>query len=113
VKIAVKEVQGICLISISGRIDSGCSVDLEIALYKAISENSRIIMDLADAEYISSSGLRVLLAGKKRLDERGGEMILLHLQPVVRDVFEIAGLARLFLIKKSLEDALSAIRSRT
>ena len=64
-KITVKNIQGICLMAISGRIDSSNSVDLESALYKAINENSRIIMDLADAEYISSSGLRVLLAGKR------------------------------------------------
>ena len=93
-KITVKDIQGICLMAISGRIDSSNSVDLESALYKAINENSRIIMDLADAEYVSSSGLRVLLAGKKMLKERDGEMILISLQPMVRDVFEIAGLAQ-------------------
>jgi len=98
---------GICLMSISGRIDSNYSGDLERALNKAINEYSRIIMDLKDTEYISSSGVRVLLAGKKMLSEKNGEMILVSLQPVVRDVFEIAGLARLFLIKKNREDALS------
>ena len=111
-KITVKDIQGICLMAISGRIDSSNSVDLESALYKAINENSRVIMDLADAEYISSSGLRVLLAGKKMLKERDGEMILISLQPVVRDVFEIAGLGRLFLIRKSWEDALPAMKFR-
>jgi len=111
-KITVKDIKGICLMAISGRIDSSNSVDLESALYKAINENSRIIIDLADAEYISSYGLRVLLAGKKMLKERDGEMILISLQPVVRDVFEIAGLARLFLIKKSLEDGLPAMKFR-
>ena len=98
---------GICLMSISGRIDSNYSVDLEKALNKAADEYSRIIMDLKDAEYISSSGMRVLLAVKKTLREKNGEIILISLQPVVRDVFEIAGLARLFSIKKSWEDALS------
>jgi anti-sigma B factor antagonist len=111
-KITVKDIQGICLMAISGRIDSSNSVDLESALYKAINENSRVIMDLADAEYISSSGLRVLLAGKKMLKEKDGEMILISLQPVVRDVFEIAGLSRLFLIRKSLEDAIPAMKFR-
>lgn len=98
---------GICLMSISGRIDSNYSVDLEKALNKAVDEYTRIIMDLKDTEYISSSGMRVLLAGKKTLKEKNGEIILISLQPVVRDVFETAGLARLFLIKKSWEDALS------
>lgn len=98
---------GICLMSISGRIDSNYSADLEKALNKAADEYSRIIMDLKDTEYISSSGMRALLAGKKTLREKNGEIILISLQPVVRDVFEIAGLARLFSIKKSWEDALS------
>lgn len=101
---------GICLMSISGRIDSNYSGDLESSLNKAINEHSRIIMDLKDTEYISSSGVRVLLAGKKMLGEKNGEMILTSLQPVVRDVFEIAGLARLFLIKKNREDALSHMK---
>jgi anti-sigma B factor antagonist len=104
---------GIWLMSISGRIDSNYSGELERALNTAINENSRIIIDLKDTEYISSSGLRVLLAGKKMLREKNGEMILVSLQPVVRDVFEIAGLARLFLIKKSWEDALFEMRCRT
>ena len=103
---------GICLMSISGRIDSNYSDDLERALNKAVNEYSKIIMDLKDTEYISSSGVRVLLAGKKMLREKNGEMILVSLQPVVRDVFEIAGLARLFLIKKTREDALSEILRR-
>ena len=112
-KIIFKDVHdGICLMSISERIDSNYSVDLERALNKAINEYSRIIMDLKDIEYISSSGMRVLLAGKKILREKNGEMILVSLQPVVRDVFEIAGLDRLFLIKKSWEDALSEMKCR-
>jgi anti-sigma B factor antagonist len=98
--------------TISGRIDSNSSGDLERSLHDAINDNSRILMDLADTEYISSSGLRILLAGKKMVKERNGEIVLASLQPVVRDVFEIAGLARLFFIKKNLEDALTQMNCR-
>lgn len=104
--------QGVCVMTISGRIDSNSSDELEKSLHNAINNNSRIIMDLADTEYISSSGLRILLAGKKIVKERNGEIVLASLQPVVRDVFEIAGLARLFFIKKNLEDALSQMNCR-
>lgn len=107
-KIKVSDNQGVCLITISGRVDSNSSGDLESALYEAIYKNSRIIMDLEDTEYISSSGLRVLLAGMKMLKAKNGEIILTSLQPMVRDIFEIAGLTRIFLTKKSWEDALSA-----
>jgi anti-sigma B factor antagonist len=111
-KITIHYIEGICVMAISGRIDSISSSDLEKALNFAITENSRIILDLADTEYISSSGLRVLLAGKKMLRTKKGDIILTALQPVVRDVFEIAGLAKLFSIKKDGEDALCYLRSQ-
>ncbi len=62
---------GICLMSISGRIDSNYSDDLESSLSKAINEYSRIIMDLKDTEYISSSGAACSIGREK--DAQGKE----------------------------------------
>jgi len=110
-KMTVGDIDGIFLMAVSGRIDSISSNELESALQEAMNKNSRIILDLAEAEYISSSGLRVLLAGKKALKRKKGDLILTSLQPVVRDVFEITGLRRVFSIEKTMEEALQRIRS--
>lgn len=110
-KITVGDIDGIFLMAVSGRIDSISSNELENALQEAMNKSSRIILDLAEAEYISSCGLRVLLAGKKALKRKKGDLILTSLQPVVRDVFEITGLSRVFSIEKTRAEALQSIRS--
>ena len=106
-----KEIDDISVISISGRVDPITSKDLELVLNQVIDMNSRIIVNLADTEYISSSGLRVLLAGLKTLKQKNGEMRLTSLQPVVRDIFEISGFSRLFSIQRNLEDAVNSLQS--
>ena len=111
-KIMVKEIENITVMAISGRIDSISSDDLETAIKKSLNMNSRIIIDLEDTEYVSSSGLRVLLAGLKSLKTKNGYMILISLQPVVRDVFEITGLARLFSIHNNLDDAINSLQPK-
>ncbi|MDD1742650.1 MAG: STAS domain-containing protein [Methanotrichaceae archaeon] len=109
--ITEKKIDNISVIAVSGRIDSTTSKDLETVLNQAIDTNSKIIVNLADTDYISSSGLRVLLAGLKKLRQKKGEMRLTSLQPVVRDVFEISGLSRLFSINKTLDAAVNSLQA--
>ncbi len=110
-KIAISEIEGIFIMAVYGRIDSNSSSEFERVLYETIDKTAWIILDLAEVEYVSSSALRVLLAGKKRLKPKKGDLILTALQPVVRDVFDITGLSRVFSIQKAREQALQSIRS--
>jgi anti-anti-sigma factor len=48
-----------------------------------------IIFDMEFADYISSSGIRVLLKTKKALKETDGRMVFMNLQPQIQKVFEI------------------------
>ena len=85
------------ILSLKGRMDATTSPEAEAHLTHLLDGGSRIIIvDLADLEYISSAGLRVLLAALKRLKQSGGELRLASLQPEIRKVFEIAGFHRLF-----------------
>lgn len=95
------------ILSLSGRMDSTSSPDAEAALNRLIAGGDRsIIVDLANLEYISSAGLRVLLAGQKRLKQAGGALMLAALRPEIRKVFDIAGFNRLFPIYPTPEEAL-------
>lgn len=102
----------ISVISISGRIDSLTSNELETALGAVMDKSSKIILDLANTEYISSSGLRVLLMALKMLRAKNGMLMLTSLQPIARDVFEISGLSKLFPIHANLESAIECAKSR-
>jgi anti-sigma B factor antagonist len=106
-KIIENSINNIQVVAISGRVDVISANDLEIFLNGAISDNSRIIFDLSDTEYISSSGLRVLLAALKTLKTKNGEMRLASLQPVVRNILDVSGLSNIFSIHHNLKEAMN------
>jgi len=107
-KITDKNINNIQVITISGRIDLISANDLEIFLNNAIGNNSRMIFDLSETEYISSSGLRVLLATLKILNKKNGEMRLASLQPVIRNILDISGLSNIFSIYHNLKEAMDS-----
>jgi anti-sigma B factor antagonist len=108
-KITEENIENILTIAVSGRLDMITSKDLETVLDRAIEKNQWIIVDLKDTDYISSSGLRVLLAGLERLKAKNGDLRLTSLQPVVREVFEISGLSNLFSLHANLSEAVDSI----
>ncbi|MEI6104351.1 MAG: STAS domain-containing protein [Methanothrix sp.] len=107
-KITDKNINNIQVITISGRIDVVSANDLEIFLNDAIGKNSRMIFDLSETEYISSSGLRVFLATLKILNKKNGEMRLASLQPVIRNILDISGLSNIFSIHHNLKEAMDS-----
>ena len=74
-----------------GRLDTVTSVDFDNALKKETITENKVIVDFTDVEYISSAGLRVLLALKRDLDAQGKELEIHNVNAVVREVFTVTG----------------------
>lgn len=74
-----------------GRLDTGTSPILEQELRQNLEGIARVTMDFAGVDYISSSGLRVLLALDQRLRERGGRLKLVHVNEHILEIFELVG----------------------
>jgi len=102
-----QEEQGaVRIMTLVGRLDTETAPDFELAAHDAFEAGGRqFVVDLGQISYISSAGLRVLLALAKKVDGQGA-MKLAALQPVVKEVFEKSGFARLFQIFPRLEGAL-------
>lgn len=111
-KITEKDIDNIQVIAISGRIDAISANDLEVYLNNAIRNNSRIVFDLSDTEYISSSGLRVFLAALKTMKTRETEMKMASLQPVIRNILDISGLSNIFSIYHNLKEAMDSFENK-
>ncbi len=105
-------INNVPVIKVSGRIDATTSRDLETALNELIDQDrAQIVLDLGSVEYISSVGLRVMLAALKKVRPKKGDVKLVSLQPFVREVFEITGFTKLFSIYTNQGDALNGITS--
>ena len=75
-----------------GRVDTITSPELESAVQlEGIEE---LVFDLSQVDYISSAGLRVLLASQKKMT--GKKMVISGSRPAVKEVFEITGFSDIF-----------------
>lgn len=104
----VQETHGqVLLIAPSGRLDSETAGELELVLHDAQSAGRRhFVIDMAAVSYVSSAGLRVLLALAKRLDGGVGSVRLCAMNASVKQVFDIAGFTEMFALFPSRKVAL-------
>ena len=86
-----KKVNGTALeIALEGRLDTMTAPELEAELRESLDTAESLILDFGKLEYISSAGLRVLLTAHKAMAAKGG-MKVIHVNEVVREVFEVTG----------------------
>jgi len=85
-------------VSLQGRLDTTTAPTLESSLKDDLSNIKSLIIDLKELEYISSAGLRVLLALQKIMNDKG-ELIIKNVKPEVNEVFEITGFDGFLTIK--------------
>jgi anti-sigma B factor antagonist len=78
-------------VSLAGRIDTVTSPRLEEELRSASQGVTKLRVDFKGIEYISSAGLRVLLAAQKLMDTQGGTMTIENVNDEIMDIFEMTG----------------------
>jgi anti-anti-sigma factor len=111
---AVEEIdhQDVRVIRPAGRLDSSSGRMLEATLNSQFDAGRiRFVVDMSGVNYISSGGLKVLIAAWRKAQKLNGTLVLSGLPPKVRKVFEISGFDSLFTITASIEDALSHINT--
>lgn len=98
---------GCAVVRVTGRIDASSCGGLESTLSHLVGDGEKnIIVDMTGLEYISSSGLRVLLATYKQTKKMNGSLSIAGPPPFVREIFEISGFLRIFPAYDSVDDAL-------
>jgi len=83
---------GLSLATLSGRLDSSTSA-LVLSQLSAWIDRPKplLILDTSALEYISSDGLRTLLAVAKKIRAAGGKMALVGMREHIREIYEISG----------------------
>lgn len=101
---------GARVLALSGHLDTKTAKGAEDAFEAAIAAGlTRLCVDFAKLEYISSVGLRVLLATMKKLKKAGGKLHLAAMNPTVKEVFDISGFSNIFSIFPTRAEALAAL----
>jgi len=85
--------------ALNGRLDTVTSKDLLDAFEKEDKQESLVIVDMKELEYISSAGLRALLAMKKELVANGKQLEIHNLNNICLEVFKVTGFQNVLTIK--------------
>ncbi len=109
-KASTRQVDGITIIDLSGRITLGeGSVVLRDTIRNTVGEgHKKILLNLGDVTYIDSSGIGELVSAFTTVRNQGGELKLLNLTKKVHDLLQITKLYTVFDIK---DDEATAIKS--
>ena len=95
--IEIKKSQEATTIEIAGRLDTITAPALDKTINEDITDTQNLVLDLKGVEYISSAGLRVLLAAQTKM-QKIGTMKVVNVCAEVMEVFEMTGFVDLLTI---------------
>ena len=85
-------------VAVAGRLDTTTAPQLESSLNEDIDTATELVFDFADLEYISSAGLRVVLAAQKKMNKQGS-MKVINVKDEIMEVFDITGFSDILTIE--------------
>ncbi len=98
--IEITEKEGGLLATLNGRLDTRAAVEAQQEIQPLLNNADKAItIDCAKLEYISSSGLRLLLTIRQETATKGGKVIIENMSEGVKKVFLVTGFINLFEIR--------------
>lgn len=85
-------------IALTGRLDTTTAPELEKELKQSLPGVERLVLDLTALDYLSSAGLRVILAAQKTMNKQG-EMVVRNVNETIMEIFEVTGFTDILTIE--------------
>lgn len=102
----VEEVENCLILYLTGYIDTYNSNFFQKRVTRAVEAGyTKLIFNCAGLTYVSSTGIGSFTAFLKAVKPRGGDLVLLEIQPKVYEVFQLLGFSQFFNIKDNLQEA--------
>lgn len=94
-----KTIEGAKLtLALEGRLDTTTAPQLEAEVKGALTGVTELALDFSRLEYLSSAGLRVILAAQKIMNKQG-RMVIRHVNETILEVFEVTGFSDILTIE--------------
>ena len=85
-------------VAVAGRLDTTTAPELENELKTSLDGVTSLILDFAALDYLSSAGLRVLLAAQKTMNKQG-TMVIRNVNETIAEIFEVTGFVDILTIE--------------
>lgn len=85
-------------LTLIGRLDTTSSPQLEAELKASLEGVAQLVLDFEQLDYLSSAGLRVLLAAQKQMNKQGS-MVVRHVNETIAEIFDVTGFCDILTIE--------------
>jgi anti-anti-sigma factor len=103
----VHGIKGCLILDLTGSIDTYNSTYFQKCIHKLVEAGFlQLIFNCSGLNYVSSTGIGSFTSFLKTLKPKGGDLVLLEVQPKVNEVFQLLGFSQFFPIEKTLEEAI-------
>ncbi|MBQ7549521.1 MAG: STAS domain-containing protein [Clostridia bacterium] len=86
------------VVTVGSRVDTNNAPELEKVVFDNIEGVEHLILDLKNLEYISSSGLRVILKAQKKMNTQGS-MVIKNVCQDIMEIFDMTGFSEIMSIE--------------
>ena len=108
-ELEVKALKKVDVVTLSGRIDSSNAGDFDNALKDLVAKNRKnIVLDMSKLDYMSSAGLRAMVAALKSARNGGGDVVIAAPNERMVDTLKLVGFQSLFTQYDNVLDAVDA-----
>jgi anti-sigma B factor antagonist len=112
VEITPRDDNGFTVLKTAGSINSSTAPKVDAKLEELMSKGTyTIVVDFADTDFISSSGIGVFLGTVARLRDKGGDLILMNMPKLIDDIFEVLNIKSYFRIVKTIDELRAPTKS--
>ncbi len=105
-----KEVDGVSIASLVGKLDSASAGDVQDAILDTIVSGTKLVFDLGECSFVSSAGLRVLLIFAKRVKSESASAAIASVSEEILEVMEMTGFDDMFDTYATVDEAVSALK---
>ena len=109
-EILQEQQDGVVVLTPRPRVDSATAKQFEEKVLGTVNGGAaKVLLDFSALDYMSSAGLRVVLAGAKAAKAKGGRLVLCGMKPAIREVFDVSGFSKILQILPGRTEALAAL----
>jgi anti-sigma B factor antagonist len=109
-EISIKTVGQVTVVEVIGDIDGKTATEVQEQVSAQVQPGVKMILDMTQVGYMSSAGLRMLLATYRQVSSSDGRIVLAGLSEEIEDTMSMTGFLRFFTTHEAVEAGLAALK---
>ncbi len=109
-KIDIRPMEAISVVIVQGTIDGSTAPQAQEEILPLVQPGCKLLLDMAQCEYMSSAGLRMMLMLFRRVSGTSGKLVLSGLSEEIRDTMSLTGFLDFFTTADTLDLGIAALK---